>query len=99
MIQSGFDSGYPIGVEIALRAGKVIGVLEGMAAALAKGEGDSGREKVMAMLDRARREMDVKDLLRGVEDEVVAREGGVLEVVEGMLGRWENEVEEVLEKV
>ena len=29
VIQSGFDAGYPIGVEIALRAGKVLGVLEG----------------------------------------------------------------------
>ena len=99
VIQSGFDSGYPIGVEIALRAGKVIGLLEGMVAALAKVEAGERREKVKAMLEKAKREMDVKELLRGVEDEVVAREGGLLEVVGGMLGRWEREAEEVFETV
>lgn len=99
VIQSGFDSGYPIGVEIALRAGKVIGVLEGMVATLAKVESGEGKNQVKAMLEKVKREMDVKELLRGVEDEVVARDGGVLEVVEGVLGRWEKEIDMLFEKV
>lgn len=39
VIQQGFDAGFPIGVEIALRVGRVLGVLEGVVGALRGGGG------------------------------------------------------------
>ena len=77
----------------------MIGVLEGMVAALAKGEGWDGRKRMEEMLERAKRELDVRELLREVDDEVVASEDGVAEAVERVLGRWEGDVEEVFGKV
>ena len=85
VMQSAFDQGYPIGVELALRAGRIIGVLEGVVAA-------NGEERTLkGLLDRARRELDVRNLMEGVGEVDVVRAvgteglGGVEEVVRG----WE----------
>jgi hypothetical protein len=42
-IQSGFDAGYPLGVAIALRVGPILGVLEGLVAALRQRAAESDR--------------------------------------------------------
>jgi hypothetical protein len=45
VMQSGFDAGYPLGVEIGLRAGNVLGVLEGVIAALTSSKFGTGSTK------------------------------------------------------
>lgn len=43
VIQSAFDEGYPIGVELAVRVGTVLGVLDGCVAALSDGRTSGGK--------------------------------------------------------
>lgn len=91
VMQGGFDTGYPIGVLIGLRAGRVLGVLEGLVAAGASKEGvDEGlKGELGRLMERARRELERGALLEGLDEEVVMRAERVPERVEAALGRWE----------
>jgi Essential protein Yae1, N terminal len=108
VIQDAFDKGYPLGVELGLRVGEVLGVLEGVVGALKVGvKGDGGlvrdegtgerRRKLKEMeevLERARRELDVKALLAGVEEGSVADAEGIdrLDSVEETVRQWERQI-------
>ncbi|EXJ64383.1 hypothetical protein A1O7_00719 [Cladophialophora yegresii CBS 114405] len=46
VMQSGFDAGYPLGVEVGLRAGNVLGVLEGVIAALTSSKAGAGSARI-----------------------------------------------------
>ena len=92
VMQSGFDDGYPIGVMIGLRAGRVLGVLEGCVAAKGVKERPELREVVQRLLDAARVELDRRKLMEGLEDVVVAEAKDVPERIELVLRRWEQKV-------
>lgn len=91
VIQQGFDAGYPLGFKIALRAGKVLGMLEGVLAVKKGGLEGKELEDVKEMYEKAKRELDVKELLKGVNDEVLnqAKDVKGLGNVEAILQRWE----------
>jgi hypothetical protein len=94
VMQSGFDDGYPIGVQIAMRAGKIVGVLEGCLASKSVdgGEGEERKAEVRKLYDAAKRELACTKLLDGMRDDVVAEAKGVPEGVEVVLERWEERV-------
>ena len=91
VIQPGFDAGYPIGVEIALRAGKVLGVLEGYLAVKGDALDAKTRGEVKKMYEQAKMQLDVKELLGGVDDKVISEAKAIegLGRVEATLRRWE----------
>jgi hypothetical protein len=99
-MQAGFDDGYPLGVAMSLRAGKVLGVLEGVLAA--KGVRDKAELKrgVEVLLKRAKDELGRDHLMEGVEEAEVARAKGIGDLgsgrIEDMLRRWESVIEELL---
>ena len=92
VMQSGFDEGYPIGVVIGLRAGRVLGVLEGCVAAKGVKQRPDVLGKVERLLRDARADLDRRKLMEGLEDSVVAEAKGVPERVEGVLRSWEERV-------
>ncbi|KAF2146342.1 uncharacterized protein K452DRAFT_305284 [Aplosporella prunicola CBS 121167] len=57
-VQAGFDEGYPLGAVLGLRAGWLLGVLEGVAVAL-RGVGGERFEVARDRVRDARRELDV----------------------------------------
>ncbi|KAJ9138726.1 hypothetical protein NKR19_g7736, partial [Coniochaeta hoffmannii] len=59
--QAGFDEGFGLGAVIGARAGRVLGVLEGLSAAAAAITGDEGdeRERLRGLLEEAGRELGV----------------------------------------
>jgi hypothetical protein len=99
VMQRGFDDGYPIGVQVAMRAGRILGILEGLLSGMRKSagpgdEGDRARRQgkateVERLLKKAREELGRSKLLDGLEEDVLMRNGGVLEGLEGVLGKWE----------
>ena len=92
VMQSAFDAGYPIGFEIALRAGKILGVLEGYLAVKEDAVSKVERDEIRKMYERAKVELDVKELLKGVSDDTIAeaKEARGLESVQAVLLKWEN---------
>ncbi|ETN45698.1 uncharacterized protein HMPREF1541_09531 [Cyphellophora europaea CBS 101466] len=92
VMQSGFDEGYPIGVVIGLRAGRVLGVLEGCVAAKGVKQRPDVLGRVERLLRDARADLDRRKLMEGLEDSVVAEAKGVPERVEGVLRSWEERV-------
>lgn len=99
VIQSAFDQGYPLGISLGLRVGMILGALEGLLATPSVRDVKGERKRVEDVLNRTRRELDVKNLLAGVEEESVASVESVeaLEGVEDAVKKWENEVLGVLE--
>ena len=94
VIQSAFDQGYPLGMSLGLRVGMILGALEGLLATPSVQDDNGGNKKVEGVLNRARRELDVKNLLAGVEEEAVARVESMegLEGVEEVVERWESKI-------
>ena len=89
-MQGGFDVGFPIGMTIGMRIGAVLGVLEGVVAALKRGNGEMGvLRETEGLLERAREELGRNTLLDGVQEEVLMRDGGVEEGLQGVLRKWE----------
>lgn len=88
VMQKGFDEGYPIGVSIALRAGKVLGCIEGI---LTAGDVPSDqKESVQRLFERAKRDLALSFLLKDMSDQLVMQSNGILQSVEKELVEWEN---------
>lgn len=87
VMQNGFDSGYPIGVSIALRAGKILGCLEGVVAI--KDLNEETRAPVKKMLEQARQDLAVSSLLRDMTDETIMESSSIPDSVEIVLRKWE----------
>lgn len=90
VMQKGFDAGYPIGVSIAMRAGKVLGCIEGVLAA--KDLSDESRRTVRKLLDRAKQELAITALLKDMNDQDIAGFESVPSSIQRVLGKWESEV-------
>lgn len=90
VMQKGFDAGYPIGVEMALRAGKVIGSLEGVLAA--KDIPDEKKVLVRKVLDQAKQELAITALLKDLSDEDVLSTTKTPVNAQSVLLRWEARV-------
>ena len=99
VIQSAFDQGYPVGMSLGLRVGMILGALEGLLATPSVRGDEREKNRVEDVLDSARRELDVKNLLAGVEEGSLASVESVegLEGVEVAVKKWENEVLGVLQ--
>ncbi|OJD21973.1 hypothetical protein ACJ73_06687 [Blastomyces percursus] len=85
-VQRGFDGGFPVGAELGLRVGTVLGVLEGLVAAAAAaarrtaggGDGDfkgSGTRRgagddVAAIFEAAKKELSVQNVFGAAADDV-----------------------------
>ncbi|KAK1757334.1 hypothetical protein QBC47DRAFT_399673 [Echria macrotheca] len=70
-VQAGFDEGYSLGATIGLRAGKVLGVLEGLVFSFSSSSSSSSSshtqesERLRGLLEDARRELDVRRIFSG----------------------------------
>lgn len=60
-VQAGFDEGFGLGATIGLKAGRLLGLLEGVAGAL-RSAGAEGYEGAAARLTGARAELDVRSV-------------------------------------
>jgi len=90
VMQSGFDAGYPLGIQIASRAGPVLGILEGYLACKSIILAPGLKELVQKTYALATDELSIASLLRGVDDEVVRDAGPDLpDSVAGVLNKWE----------
>lgn len=90
VMQKGFDNGYPIGAAIALRVGKVLGCLEGILAA--KDLRDEVKVSVKKMLEQAKLELAVSNLLKDMNDEQIMQVREVPDLAQGVLQKWETKV-------
>jgi len=92
VMQKGFDDGYPIGVKMALRTGKVLGCLEGILAA--KDLGDEVRASVQKIHAQAKQELAISNLMKDLNDEQVMQmnQDQVPTHVQGVLHKWEERV-------
>lgn len=87
VMQKGFDNGYPIGVMIALRAGKVLGCIEGILAA--KGIPDAHRADVRRTYKQVRSELAISSLLKDINDQSLMESKSLPASFETALERWE----------
>lgn len=87
VMQQGFDQGYPAGVTIALRAGNVLGVLEGMIAA--KDVEHEFRLEIRNVYEQARTELVVSDMLKNISDEEIMGHEGLLIRLGATVSKWE----------
>lgn len=90
VMQSGFDLGYPIGANIAMRAGKVLGCIEGILAA--KNISDESKVAVGNLLSQAKDELAITALLKDMNDQDIANSVAVPSSILGILSKWENTV-------
>jgi len=87
VMQKGFDDGYPIGVMIALRVGKVLGCIEGVLAA--KDIPDTRRSDVRRTYERAKSELAINSLLKGIDDQNLMASKTFPASIETALEKWE----------
>lgn len=87
VMQKGFDNGYPIGVMIALRAGKVLGCIEGILAA--KDIPDAHRADVRRTYEQVRSEFAISSLLKDVNDQSLMESKSLPASFETTLEKWE----------
>lgn len=90
VMQTGFDAGYPLGVAIALRAGKVLGYMEGVLEA--KDMSEESKVAVKKILNRAKDELAITSLLKGMNDQDIAEFEAVPPSVNMVLSKWEHMV-------
>lgn len=88
VMQQGFDDGYPIGVKIALRAGKVLGCIEGVLAA----KDISGEQKasIRKTYEQARSELAFTSLFKDMDDQLIMENKSIPTSIETVLKRWES---------
>jgi hypothetical protein len=97
VMQAGFDEGYPIGVQIAMRAGPIFGVLEAYLACKSIDAIPGIREKVQAAYKDAVRELDVGYILQTTDEEVLASLKTIPLSAQAALQYWEGKVSAVYE--
>jgi len=92
VMQKGFDDGYPIGVKIALRVGKVLGCLEGVLAT--KDLEDEVKVLVRKMHAQAKQELAISSLMKDLNDEQVMQmnQDQIPTHVKIALQKWEDRV-------
>lgn len=92
VMQAGFDEGYPIGAQIAMRAGPILGVLEAYLACKSIDAIPGIREKVQAAYKDARRELDVGYILQTTDEKVLASLKTIPPSAQTALQYWEGKV-------
>lgn len=90
VMQEGFDSGYPIGVQIAARAGVVLGVLEGYLASKSRANSTDSRAVLQKLYDQATQELSCPNLLKDMSDEIIADATGIPPSIDAILSKWEH---------
>lgn len=90
VMQKGFDQGYPIGVSIACRAGKILGCFEGILAM--KGLSDSQRSKLTKEYDTASQQLSITTLFQNMDDQTLTQSSDIPECVEKVIHDWEVKV-------
>ncbi|KAF7845906.1 hypothetical protein BT93_L0117 [Corymbia citriodora subsp. variegata] len=90
VMQTGFDSGYPLGLSYALRIGKLLGVLEGVIGC--KGVVEREMSEIQKMYKTAKQELSIARLLYGVTDEQVMNDGELKSSMETVVNKWEQVV-------
>lgn len=87
VMQKGFDEGYPIGVSIALRVGKILGCMEGILTA--KDVPEETKAPIRRLLEQAKQELALSFLLKNVDDQTIVQSSQTPESVEKVLSKWE----------
>lgn len=90
VMQQGFDDGYPIGTAIALRVGRVLGVLEGYLASKSTTLGTTAEQSSLKKVhDKAQEELACSALLKDMADDVIAEMKTIPPSIELVIRKWE----------
>jgi hypothetical protein len=92
VMQAGFDEGYPIGVQIAMRAGPILGMLEGYLACKSINAIPGMRARVQATYNDAVRDLDVGHIFQDTDENTLASLKTIPESVQQVLEYWEGQV-------
>ena len=95
VMQAGFDEGYPIGAQIAMRAGPILGVLEAYLACKSIDAIPGIREKVQAAYKDAVRELEVGYILQTTDEKFLASLKTIPLSAQAALQYWEGKVSAV----
>lgn len=87
VMQNGFDAGYPVGGSIALRAGKIIGCIEGIMAV--KTLADAQRTLATKQYEQAKQELAITALLKDIDDQTLMQSEKIPDRIERTLQKWE----------
>lgn len=87
VMQKGFDDGYPLGVMIALRAGKILGCMEGVLAA--KDIPNEQKTAVRKLYEQAKSELAINSLLKDMNDQMIMESDTIPAAVANTVKKWE----------
>ena len=90
IMQNGFDAGYPIGMAIALRAGRILGCVEGIMAS--KDLDEDAKVAARRLLEKAKQELAIGTLLKDISDQDTMQMTSVNASIDTILSRWEQDV-------
>lgn len=90
VMQKGFDVGYPIGVSIALRVGKILGCFEGILAS--KDVSDEVKASVKVFFTQAKQELSVTTFLKDMSDQEIMQFDGIPDHVQVAVVKWEKKI-------
>ena len=90
VMQNGFDAGYPVGMAIALRAGKILGCIEGFLAS--KDIGEDAKVAARRLFEKAKQELAIGILLKDISDQDAMQMTSVNTSIDTVLSRWEQTV-------
>lgn len=92
VMQAGFDEGYPMGVQIAMRAGPILGILEAYLACKSIDAIPGMRERVQITYKDAIRDLDIGSLFQNTDEEDIATLKTISVFVHDTLEYWEGQV-------
>lgn len=97
VMQDGFDEGYPIGMQIAMRVGPVLGVLEAYLACKSIDVIPGMRQKVKSAYDDALHDLSITNLLQNQDERTLLASKTIPETAETLISFWEGKVTAVYE--
>lgn len=99
VMQRGFDEGYSIGVQIGLRVGPILGVLEAFLSCNSIDANPGMREKVEATYTDARHSLSIPELLKNYDEGDIMAVKEIPTPIEMVIEFWEGKVTAVYEAV
>ena len=97
VMQNGFDEGYPIGLQIAMRVGPILGVLEAYLACKSIDTHPGTRERVQSAYKNALHALEITQLLQTTDEESLLAMKTIPKSAEDILSYWEGMVTSVYE--